>query len=284
MPKGMRSIKSTQDMKQFTKAMEIVASYKLRQHVQSTDMLKEVVANIAAVDGDFSCTMIEKRPVKRTAYLVITSDLGLAGGLDNNLLRKLMAAIKDKHTSKSEYGIFVIGSKGQDFLTKREYPIVRVVTDIPDFPKFIDVKPIASEVVTSFMDKMYDEVYLLHNKSINAIMQIPTLKLLLPLDTSQFNFKSEGEIASYEYEQAGKADLDVLLTKYTEALIFNALIENKASEFRSRMIAMGSVTKNATNRIDQLTSHNNRARQAAITQGSAEITSATRANWNNYKF
>ncbi|MBN2980727.1 MULTISPECIES: ATP synthase F1 subunit gamma [Cohnella] len=288
MAKGMREIKrqikSTQNMKQITKAMEMVAASNLRRAQNAAlagrpyaDTLKEVVSSIATSGGGFSHPMLEKRPVKKTAYLVITSDRGLAGGLNSNLLRKLTNAIKEKHASKSEYGIFVIGSKGRDFLARRDYPIVEAVTGIPDSPKFIDVKHIASEAVKGFEDGSYDEVYLVYNKFINAITQIPTLKLLLPLDASQFESKSGGPTASYEYEPSPEAVLGVLLPKYAETLIFNGLIENKASEFGSRMTAMGSATKNASKRIDQLTLHYNRARQAAITQEIAEIVGGANA-------
>ncbi|MGG1314779.1 MULTISPECIES: ATP synthase F1 subunit gamma [Cohnella] len=287
MAKGMREIKrqikSTQNTKQITKAMELVAASNLRRAQNAAlagrpyaDTLRDVVSSIATGASGISHPMLEKRPIKKTAYLVITSDRGLAGGLNSNLLRKLTTQIQENHKSKSEYAIFVLGRKGRDFLAKRDYPIVQEVTGIPDSPKFYDVKPIAAAAVQGFEDGTYDELYLVYNKFVNPLVQVPTIKQLLPLDSSQFAAKS-GASASYEYEPSPEAVLNVLLPKYAETLIYNALLENKASEFGARMTAMGNATKNATKRINELTLNYNRARQAAITQEIAEIVGGANA-------
>lgn len=287
MAKGMREIKrqikSTQSTKQITRAMEMVAAARLRRAQSAAlaskpyaDKLKEVVDSIASGGGSVKHPMLQKRPVKRTAYIVITSDRGLAGGLNTNLLRKLTGTIGEKHKSKDEYAIFVIGRKGQAYLSRRSYPLAEVITGLSDSPTFHDIKPVASAAVQGFEDGQYDEVYVVYNLFVNALTQIPTVKQLLPLDPSQLS-GSTGAKADYEYEPSAEEVLNVLLPKYAETLVYSAMLNNKASEFGSRMTAMGNATKNATKMIGSLTLAYNRARQAAITQEIAEIVGGANA-------
>ncbi len=287
MAKGMREIKreikSKQSTKQITKAMEMVAASRLRRAQNAAlaarpyaDKLKEVVESIASGGGGVKHPMLQKRPVKRTAYIVITSDRGLAGGLNTNLLRKLVGSIGEKHKSKDEYTLFVVGRKGQSYLARRNYPIGDVITGISDSPTFSDIKPIASAAVQGFEEGQYDEVYVVYNQFVNALSQIPTVKQLLPLDPSQLG-KPAGAKADYEYEPSAEEVLNVLLPKYAETLVYSAMLDNKASEFGSRMTAMGNATKNATKMIAGLTLTYNRARQAAITQEIAEIVGGANA-------
>lgn len=288
MAKGMRDIKrqikSTQSTKQITKAMEMVAAAKLRRSQNAAlaskpyaDKLKEVVESIASSGGSVKHPMLEKRPIKRTAYVVITSDRGLAGGLNSNLLRKLAATIGEKHQSKDEYEVLVIGRKGHAYLSRRNYPIGEVITGLSDSPTFHDIKPVASAAVEGFEEGKYDEVYLVYNLFVNALSQIPTVKQLLPLDPSQLEGESASAKANYEYEPSAEAVLNVLLPKYAETLVYSAMLNNKASEFGSRMTAMGNATKNATKMIASYTLSYNRARQAAITQEIAEIVGGANA-------
>ncbi|WP_027087146.1 ATP synthase F1 subunit gamma [Cohnella panacarvi] len=288
MAKGMRDIKrqikTTQSTKQITKAMEMVAAAKLRRAQNAAlaskpyaDKLKEVVDSIASSGGSVKHPMLVKRPIKRTAYIVITSDRGLAGGLNSNLLRKLTNTIGEKHASKDEYAIFVIGRKGQAYLSRRNYPLAEVITGLSDSPTFHDIKPVASAAVEGFENGQYDEVYVVYNLFVNALSQIPTVKQLLPLDPSQLDGGSNGAKADYEYEPSAEEVLNVLLPKYAETLVYSAMLNNKASEFGSRMTAMGNATKNATKMIASYTLSYNRARQAAITQEIAEIVGGANA-------
>jgi F-type H+-transporting ATPase subunit gamma len=279
-----RQIKSKQNMKQITRAMEMVSAAKLKRAQNAAvaarpyaDKLREVVFSIASGSGSVKHPMLQKREVKRTAYLVITSDRGLAGGLNSNLLRKLMAELRQKHSSPDQYAVFVIGRKGRDFLARRNIPIAQEMLGVSDSPTFADVKPIASAAVKGFEDGMYDELILVYNVFRNAISQVPTLKRLLPLDASEFGQEQQGPKADYEYEPSAEEVLQVLLPKYAETLIYSALLDNKASEHGSRMTAMGNATKNATKMIQQLTLTFNRARQAAITQEIAEIVGGANA-------
>ncbi|MGM0883965.1 MAG: ATP synthase F1 subunit gamma [Bacillota bacterium] len=284
MAKGMRDIKreikSKQNTKQITKAMEMVAASKLRRAQEAAQAsrpyaqkLKEVVASIAAGTKDVKHPMLETRPIKKTGYLVITSDRGLAGGYNSNILRKVTQTIREKHKSTDEYVLFVIGRKGRDYFRRRNMPIVEEVTGLPDAPTFADIKSVAYTAVKNFAEGAYDELYLYYNQFVNAITQIPTETRLLPLE----EVGGGASVASYEYEPSPEGVLEVLLPKYAETLIYSAVLDGKASEFGARMTAMGSATKNATKMINQLTLTYNRARQAAITQEISEIVAGANA-------
>ncbi|MCS7459999.1 ATP synthase F1 subunit gamma [Paenibacillus doosanensis] len=283
MAKGMREIKreikSKQSTKQITKAMEMVAASRLRRAQEAAeaarpyaDKLKEVVGSIAAGTKGVKHPMLQNREVKRTGYLVVTSDRGLAGGYNANVLRKVMAEIKERHSSPSEYAVFVIGRKGRDFFNKRNISIVEEVVGLSDSPTFADIRPVAAAAVKNFENGSYDQLYLVYNKFVNAITQIPTMKQLLPMEDM-----SGAVVSNYEYEPSPEGVLEVLLPKYAETLIYSAVLDGKASEFGARMTAMSNATKNATKMISGLTLSYNRARQAAITQEISEIVAGANA-------
>ncbi|MDQ0872200.1 F-type H+-transporting ATPase subunit gamma [Paenibacillus sp. V4I3] len=284
MAKGMREIKrqikSTQNTKQITRAMEMVSAANLRRAQRSaeaarpySDKLKEVVQSIAAGSKGIKHPMLQSREVKKTGYLVITSDRGLAGGYNANVLRKVMTEIRENHKSTAEYSIFVIGRKGSNFFHKRNMPIVEEVTGVPDSPKFADIKSVATAAVKNFENGTYDQLFLVYNQFKNAITQIPTMIRLLPMEEV-----TGVAAASYEYEPSPEGVLEVLLPKYAETLIYSAVLEGKASEFGARMTAMNSATKNATKMISGYTLAYNRARQASITQEISEIVAGANAN------
>jgi F-type H+-transporting ATPase subunit gamma len=284
MAKGMREIKrqikSTQNTKQITRAMEMVSAANLRRAQRSaeaarpySDKLKEVVQSIAAGSKGIKHPMLQTREVKKTGYLVITSDRGLAGGYNANVLRKVMTEIRENHKSTAEYSIFVIGRKGSNFFHKRNMPVVEEVTGVPDSPKFADIKSVASAAVKNFENGTYDQLFLVYNQFKNAITQIPTMIRLLPMEEV-----TGVAAASYEYEPSPEGVLEVLLPKYAETLIYSAVLEGKASEFGARMTAMNSATKNATKIISGYTLAYNRARQASITQEISEIVAGANAN------
>lgn len=277
-----RQIKSVQNTRQITKAMEMVAASKLRKAQEKaeaarpySEKLKEVVASIAAGTQDLQHPMLVSRPVKKTGYLIITSDRGLAGGYNANILRKVTMMIAERHKSKDEYALFVIGRKGRDFLRRREYPIVEEITELSDTPKFADIKSIAYSAVNQFETGVYDELYICYNRFVNAISQVPTVDRLLPMEG--VGEEHHGASAAYEYEPSPAGVLEVLLPKYAETLIYGALLNGKASELGAKMTAMGSATKNASKMIGELRLTYNRARQAAITQEITEIVAGANA-------
>ena len=267
-------ITSTKKTKQITKAMEMVSAAKLNRAQSNaqkfqpyTAKIREVVANIASGNSDASHPMLEERPVKKTGYIVITSDRGLAGAYNSGLIRTLLTTINERHKSPDEYGIIVFGRIGRDLFKKRNLPVIKEVVGLPDQPEFNDIKTIASETVEMFANEIFDELYLWYNHFVSPITQEVTEQKVLPLTDL-----SESDVSmSYEYEPSDEAILAQLLPQYAESLIYGSLLDAKASEFGARMTAMSSATDNAGALIDSLTLSYNRARQAAITQEITEI-------------
>jgi F-type H+-transporting ATPase subunit gamma len=284
MAKGIREIKrqinSVKNTRQITKAMEMVAAARLKKSQSAAesarpyaDKIREVLNNVTAATQGIRHPMLDTRSIKRTGYLIITSDRGLAGGFNANLLRKFMTTIRENHKSPDEYAIFVVGRKGRDYFRRRNIPIMDEITGLPDSPDFSDVKALAAKTVERYAEGTCDELYLVYNVFKNALTQIPTVKRLLPFEKIENN----GPKTQYEYEPSPEAVLEVLLPRYAETLIYSAVLESKASEFGAKMTAMGSATKNATKLISSYTLQYNRARQAAITQEISEIVAGANA-------
>lgn len=275
------SINSKKKTKQITKAMEMVSAAKLNRaqsKAQSffpyTEKIREVVASIAS-GSDVSHPMLETRDeIKKTAYVVITSDRGLCGAYNSGLLRQTLNLINERHESEDEYGIVVIGRIGRDFFKKRGMPIYQEIIGLSDQVEYSDIKNIASTTVQMFTDEIFDEVYLHYNHFVSAISQKVTETKLLPLNEFDGEETNEGQAGGrldYLYEPNPDVILEQLLPHYAESLIFGSLLDAKASEFGARMTAMRSATDNAEDMIDDLTLSYNRARQAAITQEINEI-------------
>lgn len=285
MAKGIREIKrrirSVKNTRQITSAMKMVAAAKLRRAQERaessrpySDKIKEVISSIAAGTEDFSHPMLQDRPVQKTGYLVITSDRGLAGGYNANVLKLVTKTIAERHSSEDEYMIFVIGKKGREYFKKRNAPIVKEVIDIADNPSLTEIKEIANAAIGMFADETFDELVLFYNRFDSPIQQTPMEKKLLPLQSEDV---LSGTASTYEYEPSSEVVLEELLPKYAETLIYSALLDAKASEYGARMTAMGNATDNATELIDSLTLEFNRARQASITQEIAEIVAGANA-------
>ncbi|MFC0471716.1 ATP synthase F1 subunit gamma [Halalkalibacter kiskunsagensis] len=275
---SMRDIKgritSTKKTKQITKAMQMVSAAKLNRaqtKAQSflpyTEKIRDVVASIASSSTEVTHPMLQERPVKKTGYVVITSDRGLAGGYNASLVRSLLKTINERHKSPDEYGIVVMGRIGRDLFKKRNLPIIQEITGLDDQPDFNDIKNLARTTVEMFADGVFDELYVWYNHFVSPLTQEVTESKLLPLT----NIAEGAKTTTYEYEPSEQAILERLLPQYAESLIFGALLDAKASEFGARMTAMSAATDNATALIDDLTLVYNRARQAAITQEITEI-------------
>ena len=282
MAKGLRALKrkirSMQGMKQMTKAMELVAASKLKRAQLAAvaarpyaEKMREVISSIAA-GSDIRHPMLKAREIRRTGYLVLTSDRGLAGGYNANVLRLAYGEI-GRHASQDEYVVMVVGRKGRDFFRRRKIPIAHEITELPDSPSYLDIKSIAKAAVDGFIEEKYDELYLIYNEFRSALSQVPVKKRLLPLTEDNLG----GQKATYEYEPSAEEVLDALLPRYAETLIYSAVLESKASEFGARMTAMGNANKNAGKMIDALTLQYNRERQASITQEIAEIVGGANA-------
>ncbi len=267
-------ITSTKKTSQITKAMEMVSAAKLNRAEQNAksfvpymDKIQEVVASIAVGSKDASHPMLVSRPIKKTGYLVITSDRGLAGAYNSNVLRTVYQTIQKRHKSTDEYAIIAVGRVGRDFFKKRQIPVFLEITGLSDQPTFADIQGITSQTVNMFGDGTFDELYMFYNHFVSAISQEVTEKKLLPLT----DIASSTKLMSYEFEPSQEEILEVLLPQYAESLIYGALLDGKASEHAARMTAMKSATDNAKELINSLTLSYNRARQAAITQEITEI-------------
>lgn len=267
-------ITSTKKTSQITKAMQMVSAAKMnraemnaKSFVPYMTKIQEVTASIAQGSNGVQNPLLTSRPVKKTGYVVISSDRGLAGAYNSNVLRQLFQTIKSRHKSNDEFAIIAIGRVGRDFFKKRNMPVILDIVGVPDQPSFAEIKDIASKTVGMFADETFDELYLYYTHYVSAIQQDVTEKKLLPLTDIQ----SEGKLTSYEFEPSAEEILDVLLPQYAESLIYGALLDSKASEHAARMTAMKNATDNANELISNLSLVYNRARQAAITQEITEI-------------
>lgn len=273
-------INTTKKTSQITKAMEMVSASKLnraehnaRSFTPYMEKIQEVVASVALGSNEASHPMLVKRPVKKTGYLVITSDRGLAGAYNSNVLRTVFQTIQERHRSAEEYAIIAIGRVGLNFFKRRNIPVALHITGLPDQPTFANIKEIANETVNMFADGTFDELYMFYNHFVSAIQQDVTEKKLLPLT----DLASDKKLTTYEFEPSQEEILEVLLPQYAESLIYGALLDAKASEHAARMTAMKNATDNAKELIRTLTLSYNRARQAAITQEITEIVAGANA-------
>lgn len=275
---SLRDIKSrivsTKKTSQITKAMEMVSASKWNRGVMNAksfvpymEKIQEVTASVAAGSKGVNHPMLVSRPVKKTGYLVITSDRGLAGAYNSNVLRNLYQTIKDRHKSNDEFAIIAIGRVARDFFTKRGMSVVLDIVGVADQPNFTEIKDIASKTVGMFADGTFDELYMYYTHYVSAIQQDVTEKKLLPLG----DIAASSGLTSYEFEPSAEEILEVLLPQYAESLIYGALLDSKASEHAARMTAMKNATDNAKELINALSLSYNRARQAAITQEITEI-------------
>jgi len=255
--------------------MEMVSASKMTRAEQNTrayeqydQKMQEVVTNIANSSIDITHPMLERREVKKTGYLIITSDRGLAGAYNSNVIRHLQKVIDENHSSTEEYTVIAVGRVGYDFCEKQNIPVSRSVIGLADQPTFADIQDLTSETVQMYIDEEIDELNIIYNKYISAISQTIDERQLLPI----VDIKDEDAVVKeYEYEPEQEYILNLLLPQYAESLIYGAILDAKASEHAARMTAMKSASDNAEELIGELTLSYNRARQAAITQEITEI-------------
>ncbi|HJG34003.1 MAG TPA: F0F1 ATP synthase subunit gamma [Jeotgalicoccus aerolatus] len=281
---SLREIKgrigSTKKMSQLTSAMHMVANSKLTRAEQNSkkfqpymDKIQETVRAIAAGDTESSHPMLEERPIKRTGYIIISSDTGKAGPYNNNVVKAITEQVAKRHDNNPDsYDLFVLGKIGYETLTGRGFHITNHRLGLPDQPDFASVKEIAQQSVNGFINEDIDELYIIYNKFVNILEQQVTVRKILPLtETDIQTDQSETALASYEFEPDKETILETILPQYAESLIYGALLDAKASEHAARMTAMKAATDNATELVGDLQLQYNRLRQAAITQEITEI-------------
>lgn len=273
--KRVATVRSTQ---QITRAMKMVAAARLRRAQGAAERarpyaakLAEMFAAVAAEIEPEAHPLLARRPERRIDLLVLTSDRGLCGGYNANLLRQAAAFLRER--AAAEVSLAVVGRKGLEHYRRRGARIVIHRLGILTTPAVTMASELAKELTTRFIAEETDAVYLLYTRFRSAISQIPTVTPLLPVAPPT----SEGPVVDYLYEPDRPALLARLLPRYIEALIAQALLEAVASEHGARMTAMDSATNNATDVISRLTLSMNRARQATITKELMEIVSGAEA-------
>lgn len=277
-----RSIKSKQDTAKITKAMQMVSAAKLRRVQEAVQLSKPYLAKMQTMLSNVSKSaryvkhpLLAARPVKRTGYLVITADRGLAGPYNAQVIRLALQKLRGKDAST--YALYAVGRRGRDFFKRHGYPLAGEVIGIPDSPSYHSVNDLAEQVVAAYENEEFDELYFVYNEFINAASQLPVVKKVLPLSDIGDHATTGQATVQYLYEPDAETVLSALLPKYAVTLVYQAVLDAKASEHSARMAAMKNATDTANEMIDSLTLALNRARQAAITTQIVEIVGGAEA-------
>ena len=310
MPASLAAVKhkidSTKSTRQITSAMQMVSTAKLNQiqhHTQTyevyaekvkqmlADLVKSHSATSAASQDDVYAALFKKRPVKKTGVLVITSDRGLVGSYNSNILKQTMALMKEHNLNKDNTVFLTVGKTGTEFLQKRGMNIIYQYSGVSDVPTFRETLPIVRTAVQMYNDQAFDEMYMVYSHYVNRITShviahdvlpitehslldedgnMPGKQEETPLDKSDVT--SAHVSAEYEFEPSDTAIVSALVAQYAESLLYGALLDAKTSEHSSSANAMRSATDNADDIISTLELQYNRARQAAITTEITEIT------------
>ncbi|HWK53720.1 MAG TPA: F0F1 ATP synthase subunit gamma [Hyphomicrobiales bacterium] len=276
----IKSIKNTQKI---TSAMEMVAASKMRKAQDSMQLgkpyatnIRNVVSHIASANPEYTPVYMKERPVKRVGFIVISSDRGLCGGLNINLFKAMVGAMKEWHEQNVQVDICTVGAKANSFFNSFGGHVVASVRNIGEKPELRDVIGSVKVMLDSYTSGAIDRLFLVSNTFVNTMTQAPTVEQLLPLPPSE-DPELNKHHWDYIYEPAPQELLDGLLTRYIESLVYQAVVENNACEQAARMIAMKNATDNAGTLIDELQLVYNKARQAAITQELSEIVSGAAA-------
>ena len=301
-----RRIESTKKTGQITGAMQMVSTAKLSQiqkHAVSYQVyaqkIRSVITHLAkshlldsattgesetSQDGKINTLgMLKQRPVKKTGVVVITSDRGLVGSYNSNVIKQTMSLVNSEERNKDNVVILAIGGTGADFFKKRGYEVGYEYRGVKDIPTFREVRPIVNAIVTMYSNGQYDELYVCYNHFVNTLTSAFRAEKMLPISaenmgSDDFNTPDEnGLMSDYETEPSQDAILEVVLPQYAESLVYGAILDAKTSEHASSSTAMKSATDNAKDLIASLELQYNRARQSAITTEITEITGAQAA-------
>ena len=272
-------IKSVQNTKKITKAMEMVAASKMRKAQERmraarpyAEKIRRLAANLSAANiTDYKHPfLVTKDDVKRVGLIVVTTDKGLCGGLNTNTLRTGLNALKDwESKGVTDMRVTCIGNKGLGFMQRLGAKVVSHVTQLGDTPHMEKLIGPVKVMIDAFQNGELDEVHLVYSRFINTMKQESQLEQLLPLTGERLG-TPEGNW-DYLYEPDAQVVIDELLVRYVEALVYQAVAENMASEQSARMVAMKAASDNAGNVIGELQLVYNKTRQAAITKELSEI-------------
>ncbi len=281
-------IGSVRNIAQITRAMEMVAASRMKRAQDAilaarpySDEMRNVLSRVSAVIGEEVDPLLARRPVKRVALIMITSDRGLAGSLNANAIRAALRWTQSKLASNGDAPIEVeaitIGRKGRDGLRRAGIPIAAHFPQLGDRPKYSDVTPIARLVTDDFLSGRYDEIDVAYSTFISTLTQRPEIRPLLPITSPEQESGQEESNDEYLFEPSPEAVLSRLLPHFVAVDLYRAVLENQASEQSARMIAMRNSTDNANELIEDLTLVYNKTRQATITREMIEIASGAEA-------
>ncbi|AGI26923.1 F0F1 ATP synthase subunit gamma [Pseudomonas sp. QE6] len=267
------SIKSTQKI---TNAMEKVAVSKMRKAQLRmaagrpyAERIRQVIGHLANANPEYRHPFMVEREVKRVGYIVVSSDRGLAGGLNINLFKALVKDMAAQRDRGAEIDLCVIGAKGASFFKNYGGNVVAAISHLGEEPSINDLIGSVKVMLDAYLEGRIDRLYVVSNKFVNTMTQKPTVEQMIPLVAEDnADLKHHWD---YLYEPDAKALLDGLLVRYVESQVYQAVVENNACEQAARMIAMKNATDNAGDLISELQLVYNKARQAAITQEISEI-------------
>ncbi len=275
-------IGSVQNTQKITRAMEMVAASKMRKTQDRmnasrpyAEKMREVISHLAKSHPEYHHLFLDKREEKRAGYIVIGTDRGLCGGLNVNLLKLMSKELKRCQDSNVEFDLCLIGQKTQAFFKRAGGNVLATASQLGELPTLKTLIGIVKVMFDAYADKSIDALYIAHNDFVNTMTQKPILQQLLPLvpeESGQLDYYWD-----YIYEPDAKEVLELLLRRYMEAQVYQAVVENIACEQAARMVAMKNASENAGNIIDDLQLAYNKARQASITTELADIIGGSEA-------
>ncbi len=275
-------IKSVQNTQKITSAMEMVAASKMRKAQDRmtasrpySQKMHQVISHLAYAHTEYKHPYLLDRDVKRVGYIVVSSDRGLCGGLNNNLFKETLAHMKQWNDQNVDVEFCTIGSKALAFF-KRLGNLRAQATQLGDAPSLTALIGTVKTMLDSYNDGEIDRLYIVSNEFVNTMTQQPNVEQLLPIKANELDPELKHHW-DYIYEPDAKVVLDGLMIRYIESLVYQGVVENIACEMASRMVAMKAATDNASDLIDDLQLVYNKARQAAITQEISEIVSGAAA-------
>jgi len=280
-------IKSVENTKKITKAMEMVAASKMRKAQDRmraarpySEKVRNITANLASANPEYTHPfMVQAKGVKAKAvgFIVVTTDKGLCGGMNTNVLRQVTQKTRELEAAGNRIEAVAIGNKGLGFLNRVGVQIVSQATQIGDTPHLEKLIGPVKVMLDAYQDGKLDAVYLCYTKFINTMKQEPMVEQLLPLPSHKLEADKGSRSWDYIYEPQAQTVIDELLVRYVEALVYQAVAENLASEQSARMVAMKAASDNAGNVIGELKLVYNKTRQAAITKELSEIVAGAAA-------
>ena len=279
-------IKSVENTKKITKAMEMVAASKMRKaqdrmHAARpySEKIRRVAHNLGKANPEYTHPFMQTNDAKASGFIVVTTDKGLCGGLNTNVLRAVTNKIKDLQAVGQKIQAVAIGNKGLGFLNRVGVQVVAQSVQLGDTPHLEKLIGPVKVLLDAYAEGKVSAVYLCYTRFINTMKQEPVVEQLLPLSPERLEGQSHGETGSWDYlyEPDANSVIDELLLRYVEALVYQSVAESMASEQSARMVAMKAATDNAGNVINELKLVYNKTRQAAITKELSEIVAGAAA-------